>query len=103
PGDLAFFDDTYDRDGDGRTNDPLTHVGVVLSVDAAGTIVVAHGGTSRGRTTLRMNLLHPHDAADAHGDTINDPLRARRSGDPAGTRYLAAELWRGFATVPPAR
>ena len=34
PGDLAFFDDTYDANHDGRTNDPLTHVAVVLSVAA---------------------------------------------------------------------
>ena len=29
PGDLVFFNNSYDRNGDGRLNDPLTHVGLV--------------------------------------------------------------------------
>lgn len=103
PGDLAFFDNTYDRDDDGRTDDPLTHIAVVVSVDADGTIQLAHDGTSAGRATLYMNLLHPHDAKGPAGQPYNGALRAKRSADPAGTRYLAAELWHGFATVPAER
>lgn len=97
PGDLAFFDNTYDRDGDGRANDELTHIAVVLSVDADGTITLAHDGTSKGRTTLRMNLRHPADRT-LDGAPINDALRGARRGDPPGLRYLASELWRGFGT-----
>jgi hypothetical protein len=99
PGDLVFFDDTYDRDGDGQTNDPLTHIAVVVEVDGRGTITMAHSGTSRGRSTLKMNLLHPEDRRGGNGDEINEFLRRRRDGDPPETVYLASELWRAFATV----
>lgn len=97
PGDLAFFDDTYDRNGNGRRDDPLTHVAIVLEVDPDGTILLAHGGTSQGRTTLRMNLQHPGTRTDDAGRVLNDPLRARPRGAPDGPGYLAGELFRGFA------
>lgn len=100
PGDIAFFDDTYDADHDGRTNDPLTHVAVVLSVDDDGTIHLAHGGTGRGRTTLTMNLYHPDQRSD-EDHVLNDWLRRQKAGDPSNTRYFAGELWRAFATVDP--
>lgn len=101
PGDIAFFDNTFDRDHDGRVDDPLTHVAVVLSVDAAGTILLAHGGSSRGRSTFVMNLSAPGLVRDDAGHKLNDNLRPPRSSDPPGTRYLASELFHGFATVRP--
>ncbi|MEQ1508144.1 MAG: CHAP domain-containing protein [Myxococcota bacterium] len=100
PGDIAFFDDTYDRNHNGKLDDPLSHVAVVLEVHPDGTIVLGHGGTSRGRTTLTMNLEHPHDREGDDGAVVNDWLRVRRDDDPAGTRYLASELWRAFARFP---
>lgn len=100
PGDVAFFDDTYDRNRNGRRDDPLTHVAVVLEVSADGTILMAHGGTSKGRTTLRMNLRHPHDRANSDGAVLNDWLRARSKGEPADAPRLAGELFRGFARYP---
>lgn len=99
-GDLAFFDNTYDRNRDGRVNDELTHVAIVLDVDDDGTILLAHGGTSAGRSELRMNLLHPSDHRADDGTVRNDYLRRRRSNDRAGTPHLAGEMWRGFATLP---
>lgn len=97
-GDLVFFDDTWDKDHDGHTNDPLTHVGIVVRVDDDGTIHVAHRSSSGGRTTLRMNLERPHDRFDENGHTLNDYLRRAQRGDPPGTQYLSSELCRGFAT-----
>jgi hypothetical protein len=100
PGDLVFFDDTYDRNHNGRTDDPLSHIAVVLEVAPDGTILMAHDGTSKGRTTLRMNLENPHLRTASDGRILNDWLRALRDSDPKGTDYLAAELWRAFATLP---
>lgn len=101
PGDLAFFDNTWDRNKDGRLNDPLTHVGVVVRVDADSTVEVAHVSSSKGRTILRMNLLHPDVAVADHGEVYNDLLRRRTRSDPPRTKYLAGQLWRAFATLDP--
>lgn len=101
PGDLAFFDQTYDRNRNGKLDDELTHVAVVLEVDRDGTVVLAHGGTGVGRTTIRMNLDHPDDRHDAEGAEINGYLRPQRASDPKRTAYLAGQLWRGYATVDP--
>jgi len=100
PGDLAFFDDTYDRNHNGRLDDGLTHIAVVLDVSADGTILLAHDGTSGGRTLLHMNLLTPDERLGPDGEVRNDWLRRKLDSDPRGTRYLAGELWTGFATVP---
>ncbi len=95
-GDLVFFDDTWDRNGNGRNDDDLTHIAVVIAVDDDATITMAHHGSTGGRTTLRMNLLRPDARRD--GDrVINEALRrAPKSGRAVPT--LASELWRGFAT-----
>ncbi len=99
PGDVAFFDDTYDRNRNGRRDDPLTHVAVVLEVGEDGQILLAHGGTSKGRTLLHMNLRYPHVHRSGDGTLRNDWLRARTRGDD-GPR-LAAELFRGWARFAP--
>jgi len=96
-GDLAFFDDTYDRNGNGLRDDDLSHVAIVLSVDSDGTIRLAHAGTSAGRSRFSMNLLHPHDSRDEDGERLNDALR--RAGRRSARGTLAAELLRGFATI----
>lgn len=98
-GDLVFFDDTWDRNGNGRLDDPLTHIGVVTTVDADGTAHVAHVSSSKGRTTLFLNLQRVHDHKDDNGKVLNSFLRAKTSKDGPGVRYLAGELVKGFATV----
>lgn len=49
PGDLVFLDETYDRNGDGKTNarDTLTHIGIVESVNDDGTFVMLHAAGER--------------------------------------------------------
>lgn len=100
PGDLAFFDDTYDRNRNGRLDDPLSHVGVVVAVLPDGTAEVAHVSSSKGRTLLRVNLHRPHDHTDEEGRVLNDWLRARTGRDPRATAYLSGELWRAWARLP---
>jgi hypothetical protein len=101
PGDVAFFDDTYDRNRNGRRDDPLTHVAVVLSIDPDGTITMAHGGTSKGRTLLHMNLEHPGERLGPDGQVWNDWLRARHKGESDRAPRLAGQLFRGFARFRP--
>ncbi|MSQ04046.1 MAG: hypothetical protein EXR71_19525 [Myxococcales bacterium] len=104
-GDVAFFDNTYDRNGNGRLDDELTHTAIVVGVDSDGTIALVHVG-SGGVVRFSMNLVAPHQEADDNGK-LNDFLRARTRRDPIGTAYLAGELWVAFGrfwaqSAPPA-
>jgi hypothetical protein len=96
-GDVAFFDDTYDKDGDGRVNDPLTHVAIVTKVDGDGTIGMVHLGSSK-IMPLTMNLRDPETHVDAAGHMLNDYLRGKSSKDTARVKHLAGELWVAFAS-----
>lgn len=96
-GDVAFFDDTYDRNRNGRVDDPLSHVAIVESTDPDGTIHLIHVGSGSVGTFV-MNLRRRADRTDDEGNRINDRLRVERRSDPPGTRYLAAELSVGFGS-----
>ena len=98
PGDVAFFDNTHDRNGNRRLDDKLTHVAVVEKVADDGTITMVHKGGS-GVTRIVMNLRHRRLATDESGEKINSHLRGKTSKDRKRTRYLAGELWRGFASM----
>ncbi len=97
PGDIIFWDNTYDRNGDGHVNDPYTHAGMVLSVAKDGTIEYVHYNYRRGVVTARMNLLQPHVyTVERNGNRIilNSPMRMK--GAPASDNTLASELLRSF-------
>lgn len=96
PGDLAFFDNTYDRNHNGRRDDELTHIGVVEEVDAEGTITLVHLG-SKGVVRIVMNLQSPHERTNARGEVINSYLRASNGRDGGGV--LTGELWRSFGSL----
>jgi peptidoglycan DL-endopeptidase CwlO len=100
PGDLVFFHDTYDRDGDGKLDDGLTHIALVESVDGDGTVSIIHR-VSRGVMRYRMNLDHPELRRDPRsGRLFNDWLRGS-SG--RGTPVLTGQLFATFgAVLPPA-
>ncbi len=99
PGDLVFFSNTHDRNGNGKLDDDFSHVGFVESVNEDGTIHFLHFVSGAVRIG-RMNLLHPSQRVDEGSGTIwNDPLRRRRKDDSSKVRYLTAELWIGFGRV----
>lgn len=97
PGDLVFFDNTWDYNGDGAVNDPLTHVGVVERVETDGTVLFISrvaGAVER----YRMNLVHPHVHRTDDGRILNDYLRRKKWRDQDGTPYLTGELFAAFGT-----
>jgi NlpC/P60 family len=97
PGDLVFFNNTWDYNGDGKVNDPLTHVGIVERQESDGTVVFISrvaGAVER----YRMNLGLPHVHKSASGRILNDYLRRKDVIDHAKTPYLAGELFAQFAT-----
>lgn len=96
-GDLVFFDNTWDFNGDGLVNDPLTHVGIVEQVEQDGTIVFISrvaGAVER----YRMNVAHPHVHRTADGRLLNDYMRRKHWRDGAQTAYLTGELFAAFGT-----
>jgi hypothetical protein len=100
-GDLAFFDNTHDRNGNGRWDDLRTHIAVVVDVEPDGTILLAHHGSERA--LIRMNLLPEnigvHETDD--GVLLNSWLRRRSPSDGGWDLRLTGLLWSGFAEVAP--
>lgn len=92
-GDLAFFDDTYDRNRNGRRDDPLSHIAVVEAIAADGTVVLVHYG-SKGVARLSMDLRQPDVHRGEDGVLRNSILRADGK-DPR----LTGELFRAWGSL----
>lgn len=93
-GDLVFFHNTFDRNGDGRNNDWYTHVGLVESVDEDGTVsILSYMDDHVARAYLNL------ERADSDDERVNTTLRRRRPDDPPYTQYLASELFAGFGSL----
>ena len=97
PGDLVFFDNTWDYNGDGFINDPLTHVGIVERQEPDGTVIFISRVASE-IARYRMNLALPHIHKTADGKILNDYIRRKDIGDPPTTGYLTGQLFAGFGT-----
>lgn len=97
PGDLVFFDNTWDFNGDGRLNDPLTHVGVVERTEDDGTVVFI-SRVAEAIERYRINLALPHVHKTADGRTLNDYIRRKRPTDPEEMGHLAGELFTFYGT-----
>ena len=100
PADLVFFDNTYDRNRDGKWNDRLVHIGIVERVDPDGTCTFIHHCSS-GIQRYRMNLLTPRIYQDnSSGKILNSFIRKKKPGsDPPGSAYVSGAFFAGFATV----
>ena len=96
-GDLAFFHNTFDANGDQRPNDWYTHVGIVESVDEENTVTIL-SFVDDSVSRLTMNLEHPSDES-AGGETLNSSLRQPARNDAEHTQYLAGELFAGFGSL----
>ena len=90
PGDVAFFHDTFDRNRDGRVDDPFTHVALVERVRGSHVTLIHRG--SRGIARLHLDLTHPRDP------DRNSVLRVPRRDDSPRTPHLAGELLIGFGS-----
>jgi hypothetical protein len=99
PGDLVFWHDTWDRNGNGRADDGLTHVGVVLWMEE-GTVVFIHRG---GKAVARgaMDTRRPEEAA-AGGRVVNSYIRKK---DPRadGIPVLAGALFAAYGRIDPGK
>jgi len=98
PGDLIFFHSTWDFNRDGLHNDPLTHVGIVETVEPDGTVIFV-SWVSAGVERYRMNLRQPGVHKTAEGRVLNDYIRRKGFSDPESTRYLGGQLFAAFGTL----
>lgn len=96
PGDLVFFDNTWDLNGDGALNDPLTHVGIVERVEQDGTVIFI-SRVAEAVERYRMNLALPHVHKAADGRVLNDYMR-RKPTHSNERGHLTGELFAFFGT-----
>jgi hypothetical protein len=100
--DAVFFHNTRDVNSDGRSNDWLSQVGVVESLDAIddtiSVLTVRHGRAVR----IAMNLRQPSIQRDRMSKrTLNSELRRRRSTDSPRLGTLSGQLFAGFGRLVP--
>jgi cell wall-associated NlpC family hydrolase len=94
PGDLVFFDNTFDKNQNGHSDDTLTHVAIITEFDEkSGNVSFVHYNTFHNKILEeRMNLRHRTDK------NLNIILRWPAQNDPQQERY-AAELINSFGTL----
>lgn len=101
-GDIIFFDNTWDRNKNGRFDDPLNHIAFVVSVDDEGTITFYHCAYNTENNAVCVegyaNVRFPKTETRG-GRIINTVLRDKAKNDPPETEYLAGGLTRCFAYV----
>ena len=97
PGDLVFFDNTWDFNGDGQLNDPLTHVGIVERTEPDGTVIFI-SRVADAIERYRMNLRLPRVHKTADGRVLNDYIRRKLPGDPDGMDRLTGALFASYGT-----
>jgi hypothetical protein len=98
PGDLVFFHNTWDFNRDGLPNDPLTHVGIVETVERDGTVIFV-SWVSAGVERYRMNLQRPDIHKTVNGQVLNDHIRRKGTAESEATRHLTGQLFAAFGTV----
>lgn len=97
-GDIVFFHNTADLNGDGRNNDWYTHAAIVESHIGDGRVELL--GYEDGEIRrFTMNLNQPDAAQDRRGNTSNSQLRAPSDEDPPFTQYLAGQLFAGTCSA----
>ena len=87
PGDIIFWDNTWDANENGEADDTHTHVGMMVSLNrdtGAGTYL--HYNYSRGIVIENINLL------DKDNGAANSPMRMRSLPKVDGYRYLSSQL-----------
>ncbi len=98
PGDIIFWDNTYDKNKNGKNDDYLTHMGMVVTVGENGSIEYIHENYRKGIVLARMNLLKPDtwfEIVKGKKIILNDPMRMKGSPRTDGA-WLSSQLYRDF-------
>lgn len=100
PGDIVFFDNTYDKNKNGLWDDKFSHIGVVESIDENNTVTYVHYG-GKGVVRAKMNLYYPTKytiTENGQQYRVNDLLR-NSSKKGVNPKYLAGSLFKGAARI----
>jgi len=104
PGDLIFFDNTYDVNRNNKWDDLLSHIAIVVSVDKHGTITYIHHSPRKGVCIDYLNLYYPQTHAFRRKDNslivINSYLRINRGENYPQENYISSTFFRAFAHIP---
>ena len=88
PGDIIFWDNSYDKNGNGLADDELTHVGMVVSVDEAGLVTYVHHDYLSG--VIFANMYPP----DPSNRSLNSGMRIQSLGPTPDGGITAGDLYR---------
>ena len=88
PGDLVFWDNSYDKNGNGLADDELTHVGMVVGVDEKGLVTYVHHDYISGVIFASM---YPPDPSDS---TRNSGMRIQSLGPTPDGGMTSGDLYR---------
>ena len=100
PGDIIIWDNTYDRDGDKKWGDPMTHNGIVVDVTPDGQVTYIHHNYAAGIVTARMHLGKVETHLDVDGRTeVNSPMRMRSDRYIRPSQWLSSHLFREYVEV----
>lgn len=92
-GDLIFWDNSYDKNGNGKRDDPLTHIGMVTDVNEDGLIHFIHYHYRLGVVSAVMDLSDPGNVER------NSPMRARGASSPQEDGWTSGHLFRAFGRL----
>lgn len=104
-GDLVFWSNTFDRDGDCKANDEGTHVGIVQTApDDNGTITFIHASSGKNMVVSDqiMNITSEYKSDGKYNEFMRnswkpDNLCTKDQWDSVGK--MASELFAGFGTI----
>ena len=102
PGDLIFFDNTYDINRNGAWDDPLSHIGIIVGKEKHNTLVYVHFA-SHGVEEDHINLYYPNTHAFRQKDgtlyIINSYLRRNKGEGYEKKEYVASSFYRAFSHI----
>ncbi len=100
PGDIIFWNNTWDANGDGIWGDDgTTHAGLVVSLASDGTVTYLHASVTRGIALAKLNLVHPTREFSPDGRLWNSPMALPERGHKNPVHWLSGDLCSGIADL----
>ena len=98
-GDIIFWDNTYDKNNNGKSDDLLTHIGMVVERDKYGNIEYIHHNYLKGIVIEKMNIRYKNEHTRSRKGIItiiNSPMR-KKGGTRIRDKWLSGQLYNSSA------